>query len=116
MAFTGLTASSTSLQLNLTNAGNLHVIKIGPELLDLAKLAAAPSIVGGTATGDVFAIGHAGKFRTDNFNTFSAFVSALAADLAGANMPTVVAVASTGQYDTAKNVFTAQRMVVLLSN
>jgi hypothetical protein len=115
-AFTGLTAASTSLQLSLTNVGNLHVIKIGPELLDLTKLAAAPSIVGGTAMGDVFAIGHAGKFKTDNFNTFTAFVTALAGDLAGANMPTVLAVAATGQYDTGKNAFTAQRMVVLLSN
>jgi len=115
-AFTGLTATSTSLQLSLTNVGSLHLIKVGPELLDLTKLAAAPSIVGGTAMGDVFAIGHAGKFKTDNFNSFSAFVTALAADLAGANMPTVVAVAATGQYDTGKNVFTAQRLVVLLSN
>ncbi len=115
-AFTGLTASSTSLQLSLTNVGNLHVIKTGPELRDLTQLAGPPSIVGDTAMGDVFAIGHAGKFKTDNFNTFSAFVSALAADLAGANMPTVVAVAAAGQYDAGKNVFTARRLVVLLSN
>lgn len=115
-AFTGLTASSTSLQLSLTNVGNLHVIKTGPELRDLTQLAGPPSIVGDTAMGDVFAIGHAGKFKTDNFNTFSAFVSALAADLAGANMPTVVAVVAAGQYDAGKNVFTARRLVVLLSN
>jgi hypothetical protein len=104
------------LQLSLTNVGNLHLIKIGPELLDLTKLATAPSIVGGTTLDHVFAIGHAGKFKTDNFNTFGAFVTALAGDLAGANMPTVLAVAAAGQYDTGKNVFTAQRLVVLLSN
>jgi hypothetical protein len=125
-AFTGLTATSTSLQLSLTNVGNLHLIKLGPELIDLTKLAMPPSIVAGTATGQagmgqagmgqIFAIGHAGKLKTDNFNTFGAFVTQLAADLAGAGMPTVVAIAATGQYDAGKNVFTAQRLVVLLSN
>ena len=123
-AFTGLTATSTSLQLSLTNVGNLHVIKFGPELIDLTKLAMPPSIVAGapmagmgqSAMGQIFAIGHAGKFKTDNFNTFGAFVTQLAADLAGAGMPTVVAIAATGQYDAGKNVFTAQRLVVLLSN
>jgi hypothetical protein len=134
-AFTGLTATSTSLQLSLANVGNLHVIKLGPELIDLTKLATPPGIVAGTAMGtgmgqsvmgqpgmgqpgmgQTFAIGHAGKFKTDNFNTFGAFVTQLAADLAGAGMPTVVAIAATGQYDAGTNVFTAQRLVVLLSN
>jgi hypothetical protein len=116
-AFTGLTAMSTSLQLSLANVGNLHLIKTGPQLVDLTKLAMPPSIVAGTAAmGQVFAIGHAGKFATENFNTFGAFVTQLTADLAGANMPTVEAVVATGQYDTGKNVFTAQALAVLLSN
>lgn len=120
-AFTGLTATSTALQLSLANVGNLHLIKLGPELIDLTKLAMPASIVAGSAMGQpgmgqIFAIGHAGKFKTDNFNSFGAFVTQLAADLAGAGMPTVVAIAATGQYDAGKNVFTAQRLVVLLSN
>jgi hypothetical protein len=125
-AFTGLMATSTSLQLGLANVGAVHVIKIGPELLDLTKLAMAPSVVPSTATGDVFTIAHAGKFKVENFNTFAAFVTQLAADLAGmpsgamsmaSNMPaTVEIVAAAGSYDTAKNVFTAKRLAVLLSN
>ena len=125
-AFTGLTATSTSLQLDLANAGAVHVIKIGPELLDLTTLAMAPSVVPSTATGDVFTIAHAGKFKVENFNTFAAFVSQLAADLAGtpsgtmsmtSNMPAnVEIVAAAGGYDAAKNVFTAKRLAVLLSN
>jgi hypothetical protein len=95
-------------------------------LLDLTKLAMAPSVVPSTATGDVFTIAHAGKFKVENFNTFAAFVTQLAADLAGmpsgamsmtSNMPaTVEIVAAAGSYDTAKNVFTAKRLAVLLSN
>jgi Domain of unknown function (DUF4382) len=121
-AFTGLAATSTSLQLNLANVGNEDVIKIGPELLTLTQLAAAPSIVPDSATTDVvFAIGHAGKLQTESFNTFAAFVTQLSTDLAATTSTTttattVDAVAATGQYDTTTNVFTAQRLVVLLSN
>ena len=125
-AFTGLMATSTSLQLDLANVGAVHVIKIGPELLDLTQLATPASVVPSTATGDVFTIAHAGKFKVENFNTFAAFVTQLAADLAGTasgtmnmtgNMPaTVEIVAAAGSYDTAKNVFTAKRLAVLLGN
>jgi hypothetical protein len=117
-AFTGLTATSTSLQLSLTNVGSVHVIKIGPELLDLTKLTTAPSIAPDTtATNAIFAIGHAGKFKTENFNTFSAFVTQLAAELASTTTATTVdAVAAEGQYDSKTNVFTAQALAVLLSN
>jgi hypothetical protein len=113
MAFTGLTGTSTSLKLNLTNVGEEHVVKIGPERLDLTTLAAAPSIVPDTtATTDVFTIGHAGTFKADNFNTFAAFVTQLAMDLNGTTA--VIAVAAEGHYDSATNTFTATRMVVLV--
>jgi hypothetical protein len=118
-AFTGLTATSTSLQLDLANVGNLHVIKTGPELLDLTKLTTPPKVVAGTAMGEVFTIGHAGKFKVENFNTFSAFVAQLSAELSGTAMgsmgSTVEVVVATGQYDTGGNVFTANRLAVLLS-
>jgi hypothetical protein len=117
-AFTGLTGTSTSLQLSLTNVGNVHVIKIGPELLDLTKLTTAPSIAPDTtATNVLFSIGHAGKFKTENFNTFAAFVTQLSTELASTTTPTTVdAVAAVGQYDSTTNVFTAQALAVLLSN
>lgn len=114
-AFTGLTASSTSLQLDLTNVGNLHFIKVGPELVDLTKLASAPAITPATGAGVVFTIGHAGKFRVENFNTFAAFVTQLSADLAAAGV-TVDAVAAAGQYDATANVLTAQGLAVALSD
>jgi len=113
-AFTGLTATSTSLQLDLANVGGVHVIKIGPELVDLTRLTTPASVIPSTTTGAVFTIAHAGKFKVENFNTFAAFVTQLAADLA---VPaTVDIVAAAGQYDTTNNVFAAQRLAVLLSN
>jgi hypothetical protein len=119
-AFTGLTATSTSLQLNLANVGNLHFVQIGPELLDLTKLTTGPSIVPDTASMDVvFTIGHAGKLKTENFNTFAAFVTQLTKELAATSTttaPTVDIIAALGQYDAATNTVTAQRLAVLLSN
>jgi hypothetical protein len=124
-AFTGLTATSTSLQLNLANVGNLHFVQIGPELVDLIKATPAPSIVPYTASTDVvFSIGHAGKLKTENFNTFAAFITQLTTELAATSTttmtmttaPTVDIVAAEGQYDSTTDVLTAQRLAVLLSN
>ena len=61
-----------------------------------------------------FTIGHAGSFKTENFNSFASFVTQLAMEMNGTTA--VNAVAAAGQYDTAMNVFTAKRLVVLLSN
>jgi hypothetical protein len=114
-AFTGLTATSTSLQLNLTGVDNLHFIQIGPEKIDLTTLATPPTIMANaTATNEVFAIGHRGKFQTENFNTFAAFVTALAADLTPTS--TVIALAATGQYDSTANTFTVTRLAVLIND
>jgi hypothetical protein len=124
-AFTGLTATSTSLQLNLTNVGNLHFVQVGPEQVDLTKVTPAPSIVPDTTSTDVvFSIGHVGKLKTENFNTFAAFITQLSTELAGASgttattttAPTVDIVAAEGQYDSTTDALAAQRLVVLLSN
>jgi len=114
-AITGLTATSTSLQLSLTNVGAQHFVTEGPEVVDLAKTTPAPSIVPDTATPNVmFTIGHAGKLKTENFSTFAAFVTQLATELASAT--TVDIVAAEGTYNATKDVLTAQRLVVLLNN
>jgi hypothetical protein len=114
-AFTGLTATSTSLQLDLTGVGQLHFIQIGPETIDLTKLATPLTIsANATATNEVFAIGHRGKYQTENFNTFAAFVTALAADLTPT--ATVADLAATGQYDSTASTFTATRLAVLIND
>jgi len=114
-AFTGLTATSTSLQLNLTGVGNLHFIQIGPENLDLTTLATAPSIAPDTtSTHEVFTIAHFGKYRNENFNTFAAFITALSTDLTASS--TVIDVAATGQFDSATNTFTATNAAVLIND
>ena len=114
-ALTGLTATSTSLQLDLANVGNPHVIQMGPQRLDLSTLATPPSVLPDTtAMSDIFTIGHAGHFHTDNFNSFTDFITALSKDLTGSTA--VIAVAATGHYDSTANTFTTARLALLLSN
>ena len=119
-ALTGLTATSTSLQLSLTNVGMEHFVTVGPELVDLTKVTPAPSIVPDTtATNAVFTIGHAGKLKTENFSTFAAFVTQLATELAATTTTTATTVdivAAEGTYNSTADVLTAQRLAVLLSN
>jgi hypothetical protein len=114
-AFTGLTATSTSLQLDLAGVGKLHLIQTGPAQIDLTTLATPPTIAPDmAATNEVFAIAHRGKYKVENFNTFTAFVAALAADLTPT--ATVADLAATGQYDSAANTFTANRIAVLIND
>jgi hypothetical protein len=114
-ALTGLSATSTALELSLAGVGARHFVQIGPERLDLATLSSAASIVpDATATADVFTVGHAEHFRVENFSTFADFAAELSQDLTGST--TVIVVAASGQYDSAKNTFTATRLAVLLSN
>jgi hypothetical protein len=83
-ALTGLTASSTSLTLNLANVGWEHAIRIGPESIELTKLASPPTIVASTTGSVNFTIGHAGKFKAENFSSFSSFVTQLSSELTAA--------------------------------
>jgi len=115
MAFPGLMATSTSLQLDLTGVGKLHLIQVGPQQVDLTTLATPPTIAPDTmAANEVFTIGHRGKYKVENFNTFAAFAAALVADLTPT--ATVVDLAATGQYDSAANTFTANRIAVLIND
>jgi hypothetical protein len=114
-AFAGLTATSTTLQLDLTGVDKLHFIQVGPETIDLTTLATPPVIMAdATATNEIFAIGHRGKYKTENFNTFASFITALSADLTPT--ATVVDLAATGQYDSTANTFTVTRLAVLIND
>jgi hypothetical protein len=114
-AFAGLTATSTTLTLDLTGVDKLHFIQIGPQTFDLTTLATPPTLMAdATAMNGVFAIGHRGKYKTENFNTFAAFIAALSADLTPS--ATVVDLAATGQYDSTANTFAVTRLAVLIND
>lgn len=112
---TGLTATSTTLQLDLTGVDKVHFIQIGPQTVDLTTLATPPTTMAdATATNEIFAIGHHGKYKTENFNTIASFITALTADLTPT--ATVVDLAATRQYDSMANTFTVTRLAVLIND
>jgi hypothetical protein len=115
MAFPGLTASSTSLNLDLTGVGLVHFLQIGPERVNLLTLPTPPQIVPDTAAlATVYAIGHAHSRTIDNYLAFTDFITALAADMNGTTA--ALGVAAGGQYDAMANTFSAHHFAVLLND
>jgi hypothetical protein len=116
----GPIATGTDLTLNLADPmlGTLHVIRIGPQIIDLTKLPAnalSLTISADTAGPDTFAIRTDGMTATPGamsvYGSFTDFESALKTALSTAK---VLRVLGTGQYDPASNTFTARQLVVLL--
>ncbi len=106
------TQEATGLVLDLANAniGRLHVISIGPRVLDLTKLPASPRIVppssGMTAYLEVM------KDNSNSFQDFGDFVADLGTKLNGTTA--MLTFTATGSYDGDSNVFTARSIVVVL--
>ncbi|HLQ13749.1 MAG TPA: hypothetical protein VK130_10985 [Steroidobacteraceae bacterium] len=115
MAFPGLTAGSTALDLDLTGVGLVHFLQIGPERVNLMTLAAAPQIVPDTtALATLYAIGHAHSHSIDNYLAFGDFITALAGDMNGTTA--ALGIAASGQYDSTGNTFSANHLAVLLND
>jgi hypothetical protein len=115
MAFPGLTAGSSSLDLDLTGVGLVHFLQIGPERVNLVNLAAPPQIVPDTtALATLYAIGHAKSHSIDNFLAFGDFITALAGDINGTTA--ALGIAASGHYDATGNSFSANHLAVLLDD
>ena len=115
MAFPGLTAGSTGLDLDLTGVGLVHYLQIGPERVNLLTLAAAPHILPDTtALATLYAIGHARSHTIDNYLAFGDFITALAGDMNGTTA--ALGIAAAGQYDATGNTFNAHHIAVLLND
>jgi hypothetical protein len=112
-ALTGLTPTSTSLTLSLTNVGWLHDVRIGPEVIDLTK-SSLPTIIVPSTTGTLnFTIGHARNFKAENFSSFSSFVTQLSSELTGT--VGVIGINVSGTYDSSTNTFTATGLAILVT-
>lgn len=95
--------------------GNGPFIEMGPERLDVRKLASLSIVPDTSPGGDAFTIGHATGMRNDNFSTFPDFVAQLASDLASGGTA-VIAVTASGRFDPSSGTFTASNIAVLLTN
>jgi hypothetical protein len=102
------------LDVNNNSIGSKHRIQVDPQDVDIERLSSDVMIVGATSGMTLFAItGRHGRM-TDNFQSFTDFEKALAADLNGTT--TALRLTAQGQYDATTNTFTAQRITILLSN
>ena len=114
-AFPGLGTGSTALNLDLSGAGLLHLLQVGPGRINLLSLAAAPQIVApATASDSWYAIGHVHSRAIENYSSFAEFIAALATAMQGST--TALGLAADGKYDASGNLFSAQHMAVLISD
>jgi hypothetical protein len=112
--FKTLSATDLDLDVNNNSIGSKHRIQVDPQDVDIERLSSDVMIVGATSGMTLFAItGRHGRM-TDNFQSFTDFEKALAADLNGTT--TALRLTAQGQYDATTNTFTAQRITILLSN
>ena len=115
MAFPGLTANASSLDVDLAGSGMIHSLRTGPLVVNLYSLASVPQIVAsasGSHTG--YAIGHSRSHTIDNYQAFSDFIAALAADMNGTT--SALAIAASGQVDAASNTLAADHVAVVLGD
>ncbi|HXQ64051.1 MAG TPA: hypothetical protein VN787_04295 [Steroidobacteraceae bacterium] len=114
---TGFTTVSTSdLVVNLAGS-TPHVIKIGPERVDLTTLPSSPQIVPNSTGADMFAILNWKSGMPAGlglYDSYAGFETALSGDLTATTK--VLRVFATGQYDQASNTFTASQIAVVLQN
>ena len=111
------TYDSTAIDVDAHNSsiGVRHFIQIGAQTIDVVGLSSDPLIVPSSTSADVvFTIGHAASSTTENFNTYSAFIAALQAELKGATLAT--GVTAVGQYTASTFTLAATSITLFLNN
>jgi hypothetical protein len=113
------TVSATDLVLNLADPllGTEHTIRIGPQTIDLTKLASSPMIVPNATGPDLFAILSPSGMEAQTLNsyqTYAAFEMALSSMLSGTSK--VARVLALGAFDATANTFTATQIAVIVRN
>jgi hypothetical protein len=102
----------TGLVLDLANPdiGRVHVLKVGPRIINLTQLPASPSIVPPDSGSTAYVVVLRGECHS--FQDFSDFVEKLGEQLDGST--SMVGLNASGRYDAASNTLVARSIVVLL--
>ncbi len=107
--------SAMALDIRNSSIGRRHQIQVGPESIDILGLSSDPLIVPDPAASPPrFAIGHGATSTVENFNTYSAFITQLQAELNGTNPATGMIVA--GQYIASIFTLSATSITVSLNH
>ena len=111
------TYDSTGITVNVLNAsiGVRHQIQLGGQTINLVGLSTDPLIVPSTtASTMLFAIGHTVSGTVENFDTYTAFITQLQAELTGSLL--VTGITASGQYTASDYEFSASSITVTLNN
>jgi hypothetical protein len=112
--FSSLDSTSIVLDPATSNFGARHEILIGSQLINLVGLASNPTITPATSSTAVFSIGHAAASTVENFETYSAFITQLQAELNGTTLAT--GMTAIGQYTASSAAFSATSISIFLNN
>jgi hypothetical protein len=113
--FASYSTSQIELAANNSAIGTQHLVQVGAQTVQLLGLASNPLIEpNATASNTVFTIGHSASGTFENFNTFSAFITQLQAELTGNALAT--SFTATGQYTSSSYTFTASSATIILNN
>jgi hypothetical protein len=109
--------STSTIVLDARNSaiGTRHQIQIGGQTVNIVGIAQNPQIVpNATATNAVFTIGHSVTGSFESFNTYSAFITQLQAELTGSVLAT--GITAVGQYTSNNYSFSASSITLTLEN
>jgi hypothetical protein len=115
--FSTFDSSGIDLDIAAGGIGVRHEIQVGAQVTDLIGLSSEPIIVPSTSTSagnQIFTIGHSVSSTTENFDTFTAFVTQLQTELNGSALATNLTVV--GQYSASTFTLTASSITLTLQN
>ncbi|MGA2777571.1 MAG: hypothetical protein ABSF94_08430 [Steroidobacteraceae bacterium] len=112
--FNSVSTTEIDLLIHNSSIGTEHAIQYGAQSIDFTTLLSDVLIVPSTATtSTVYAIGHASSSTIDCYDTFTAFATALQADLNGTTVATGMSVQ--GVYTSTSYTLTANSITVYLN-
>jgi hypothetical protein len=108
--------STSTIVLDARNSaiGTRHEIQIGGQTVNIVGIAQDPQIVPNTSANTVFTIGHSVSGSFESFNTYSAFITQLQAEMTGSVLATCIT--AVGQYTANGYSFSASSITLTLEN
>jgi len=109
-----ISMSSTGFAVDLGNAALRGALGLGGQVTDVHTLPLGLMLKGSTEDEAAFAIAHRSRREVENFSSFTDFSAKLTTELTGATA--LLKLVAEGQFNAPQGVFTARRLLVVLSD
>ena len=106
--------SSTGFAVDLGNAALRGALGLGGQVMDVHALPLGLMLKGSTEDEAAFAIAHRSRREVENFSSFTDFSAKLTTELTGTTA--LLKLVAEGQFNAPQGVFTARRLLVVLSD